>query len=123
MKKNKKKNRLDFSKMAELEHRPFAKLGEKFGVQANDNDLPEKDHSPSAPLKTQLLIRKERRKGQKWVTVVYHLDPEGLTFLKDLKKRFATGGGLDDGNLVLQGDHVQGLALWFQDRGYKTRTG
>jgi len=122
MKKNKKKNRLDFSTMGELAHNPFAELGQKFGIEAKEAGRPKGKDEPTQQ-KAQLLIRKERRKGQKWVTVVYHLEAEAGALVKTLKKRFATGGGLDDGNIVLQGDHVQALAAWFKSQGYRTREG
>lgn len=123
MKRKKKNQKLDLSNLNELAHNPFAQLGETFGIKPSpkDREIPEPVVQPTDQPK--LLIRVEKRKGQKKVTAVYHLQNDLETTLKTLKKRFATGGGIQEDAIVLQGDHLQDVVAWFKKEGFSVRGG
>lgn len=124
MKRKKKSSKIDFSKMDSLGHNPFAQLGAKFQLEPSQNSSElEAPQAEEPPKKPQLMIRREKRKGNKWVTAIYHLGADAKTVLKPLKKRFASGGGLDGDCLVIQGDHLAEIIAWFQGQGYPVRRG
>ncbi|MEL7473332.1 MAG: translation initiation factor [Planctomycetota bacterium] len=68
-------------------------------------------------------VRRERRRG-KWNTIVAELDPVA-TDLKDLLKALrtglGTGGGITDGELVIQGDHRDAVVKKLCELGYKAK--
>lgn len=68
-------------------------------------------------------VRREKRRG-KWTTVVAELDP-GATdlkaLLKQLRTSFGTGGGMTDGELILQGDHRDAVVQQLCKMGYKAK--
>ncbi|GAB5496216.1 MAG: hypothetical protein Phyf2KO_12960 [Phycisphaerales bacterium] len=68
-------------------------------------------------------MRREKRRG-KWTTVVAELDP-GATdlkaLLKQLRTSLGTGGGITDGELILQGDHRDVVVDRLNAMGYKAK--
>jgi translation initiation factor 1 len=71
-------------------------------------------------------VRREKRRG-KLVTVVAGLAPRSEktndlpAMLAQLKKRFAAGGAIVDGEMELQGDHRDGVVEWFVAQGYSAK--
>ena len=74
-----------------------------------------KDQSPR--------VRREKRHG-KWCTVVTGLDSQATdlkALLKTLRTGLGTGGGITDGELILQGDHRDAVVQQLVDLGYKAK--
>ncbi len=100
-------------------HSPFASL---IGLKAT---LP-KGAEPSPPRKqrappARAVVRLERkgRRGKE-VTVVEHLElsaSEKEAWLKDMRRALGCGGTLEEGALVLQGDHRPRVEAYLQQRG------
>jgi len=78
---------------------------------------------PIKPPEKQIArIRLEKRKNGKWVTTIRDLDPavEHLsTLLTRLKKHCGAGGTIEKDILELQGDHVQRIADFLKQAGYR----
>ncbi len=72
------------------------------------------------------VVRIERKgRGGKDVTIVEHLDlgpGDADAWLKALKAALGCGGALEDGRLVLQGDHRSRLPALLQARGVRKVT-
>jgi translation initiation factor 1 len=114
-------------------HRPFAGLGERFGVAA---DEPAPTASPSPPGEhpftaaghaiPRAVVRIERTgRGGKEVTVVERLGLapiEREQWLKALKATLGCGGVVEGDALVLQGDHRERLRTILAARGVKRVT-
>lgn len=68
-------------------------------------------------------VRREKRRG-KWCTVIAGLD-EGATdqkaLLSELRTLMGTGGGVSEGELVLQGDHREAVVERLKAMGYKAK--
>lgn len=76
-----------------------------------------------APSDQSPRVRRERRRG-KWCTVVAGIeaDAAGLKrLLGELRKGVATGGGVSDGELVLQGDHRDAIVTRLVAMGYRAK--
>ncbi len=74
------------------------------------------------PNKQRLQIRVEKRKRGKLMTVVSGFsgtDSQRQSVLKRLKDYCGAGGTLADGNVELQGDHVQRAAGFLRGEGYR----
>lgn len=68
-------------------------------------------------------VRREKRRG-KWTTVVAELDPVATdlkALLKELRTGLGTGGGITDGELILQGDHRDAVVERLKAAGYKAK--
>ena len=77
----------------------------------------------SAPSDQSPRVRREKRRG-KWCTVVSGLDPvatDAKALLKSLRTELGTGGGVTDGDLVLQGDHRDAVVERLVSLGYKAK--
>ncbi|QDU89698.1 translation initiation factor Sui1 [Pirellulimonas nuda] len=76
-----------------------------------------------APADQSPRVRRERRRG-KWATIVSGLRAEPPE-LKRLLSRFRTslgaGGGISDGELVLQGDHRDAVVDCLLAMGYRAK--
>lgn len=119
----KKKEKIDVEKVSDLTHNPFGALGERFGIapsksQPEQNEKPRESSSPAM-----LMIRKEKRKGGKVVTCIYHLAEDHKPLLKKLKQRFATGGTVDEDVIVLQGEFRASVKVWLEEQGFRCRLG
>lgn len=79
--------------------------------------------APTPPAALDLRVRRERRRG-KWCTVVAGVgeDPaaqKGL--LKALRTGLGAGGGVSEGELVLQGDHREEVLRRLAELGYRAK--
>jgi translation initiation factor 1 len=73
------------------------------------------------PQQQKLRIKKDRRKGGKVVTLVtaYIGDEADLKDLgKTLKTKCGGGGTVKEGEIILQGDHVDKVVTWLKEMGY-----
>lgn len=76
-----------------------------------------------APGEQHPRVRRERRRG-KWSTVVSDLQADAAeqkTLLSELRTSLGTGGGLRDGELVLQGDHRDAVVGHLLSLGYHAK--
>lgn len=63
-------------------------------------------------------------RGGKTVTVAYGVPlpaPDLAQLGKDLKAACGSGGTVKDGVVEVQGDHVERVMAWLQQRGYKVK--
>ncbi len=74
-----------------------------------------------------LKVQREKRRG-KWCAVVSGLDAPGAgeahdakKMLKDLRTRLGTGGGLDGGAIVIQGDHRDAIVAHLKSLGFDAK--
>jgi len=120
-----KKEKLDLDATRELTHSPFGALGDRFGIAPSPVSAPEETEAVPEETSQQamLLIRKEKRKGGKAVTCIYHIAHDHKAWLKKMKQRFATGGTVDDGVLALQGDLRAQVSAWLEEQGFRCRLG
>lgn len=124
-KKNRKSDeKIDISKLDELRHSPFASLGQRFGVEESDaqpvgSENPE--NVAKHPRSISVQVRLERRKYGKRVTVIRQFQGDGDQLLRELRRKFATGGQATGTDLELQGDHVDAACTYFESIGIKTR--
>ena len=68
--------------------------------------------------------RETKGRGGKAVTLVrgVPVDADALAGLgKELKAACGTGGTVKDGVIEVQGDHVEKVMAWLQQRGYKVK--
>lgn len=76
------------------------------------------------PRDQQARVRRERRAGGKWMTVVDGLDP-GATDLgslaKKLKAACAAGGGATETGVEIQGDHRERIVELLRGMGYPAK--
>jgi translation initiation factor 1 len=74
------------------------------------------------PEKQMARIRLEKRKKGKWVTTVRDLAASGdhlPRLLTRLKQHCGAGGTLEDGIIEVQGDHLQRVADFLKQAGYR----
>ncbi len=81
--------------------------------------------SEDRPLDSVVRVRRETKgRGGKEATVVWDV-PGGEAELKNLgkaiKQRLGTGGSAKDGQIVIQGDHVNAIIAFLQDSGYRVK--
>ena len=70
-------------------------------------------------------VRRETKgRGGKEATVIWDV-PGGEAELKSLgkaiKKRLGTGGSVKDGQIVIQGDHVETILSFLKDKGFQAK--
>lgn len=126
----KKKRKVDTGSGQALKHNPFADLAHlkdnlPAGPRSNEDAAAEVSASePVTPASNaMLLVRLEKRAKGKRMTCIYHVETDREALLKQLKKRFATGGTDEESVLCLQGDHREAVAAFLSDQGYKVRVG
>ena len=79
----------------------------------------------SAKEKSQMKIyisRDKKNRGGKQVTLVEGYegnDDQMLSLLSKLKSLCSAGGSYKEGELIVQGDHVKKVILYFQKNGFK----
>jgi len=105
-------------------HSPFAKLKESLkGLPPGPAPAPEPRHAPEPGGPPRAVVRMERKgRGGKEVTVVEQLalPPAELeAWLKALKQVLGCGGAVEEGALVVQGDHRDRLKVWLEGRGVR----
>lgn len=102
---------------------PFGKLKEmmKDLPPGPARAAPSARAEPKVPARA--VVRMERKgRGGKEVTVVEQLDlrPAELeAWLKALKQSLGCGGAVEEGALVVQGDHRARVKAWLEARGVK----
>ena len=106
-------------------HSPFAGLAKKLegtlSTATPEPAPPDMTLGSSGPRRAVLRLEKKGR-GGKEVTVVEQLElpPVELErWLKDVKQALGTGGSVEGGRLVLQGDHRERLRLLLLARGVR----
>jgi len=104
---------------------PFKDLFAKLGLEGSGE---EESKQPEAvgldaegkPIK--VVVLGYERRGNKAVTVVRDLPTERQEeFLGYIRKAFGTGGGIDEEQLVIQGDRRSQLTRWFEGKGIRVR--
>src|SRR2546423_904846 len=68
-------------------------------------------------------VRRETRRG-KWVTVIAGLDANASDLpglLSQLRKKFATGGTVAEGEIEVQGDHKERAVEFLRGLGYPAK--
>lgn len=81
--------------------------------------------APTAPLDGFVRVQRETKgRGGKAVTIVRGV-PGDLAAIekagKDLKAHCGSGGTVKDGVIEVQGDHVEKVMAWLQQRGHKVK--
>jgi len=99
---------------------------DRCGRAEADCDCPPEPPPSSAPAPAEQhpRVRRERRRG-KWNTVVAGLQGEAADLkplLKELRTKLGAGGGLSDGELVLQGDHREAVVEHLVALGYRAKS-
>src|SRR5712671_104134 len=82
---------------------------------------PERPPPPKGPARAVVRIERKGRRGKE-VTVVEQLDLPAAAlrdWLKALKAALGCGGAVEDGALVLQGDHRDRVRALLEDRGVR----
>jgi len=77
------------------------------------------------PVRQTARIRLEKRSGGKWVTLVAGLDPSASNLgelLRQFKHRCAAGGAVQDGVILIQGDHREAAGELLAAAGYRVKT-
>ena len=70
------------------------------------------------------VLRESKGRGGKSVTVVRGVPGDGAALLKlsqELKAACGSGGTLKEGVIEVQGDHVEKVMAWLQQRGHKVK--
>ena len=73
----------------------------------------------------EIVVRQEKKRFGKVVTVVEGVDPKEIDMkdlAKKLKSKFACGGTAKKGVIELQGDHVDGVKVELIKLGFKEST-
>lgn len=68
-------------------------------------------------------VRREKRRG-KWCTIIAGLElaPDEMKALaRQLRTALGTGGGITDGEIIVQGDHRDAIVSELLARGYKAK--
>ncbi len=84
---------------------------------------PTEANSAPSPNQQSPRVRRERRRG-KWCAVVADIEGDSATLralLGELKTELGCGGGLSDGQLVLQGDCRDAVVAKLVERGYRAK--
>lgn len=93
----------------------------------DDCDCPRSaDGTVTRPVDQRIVVRREKRRNGKQVTVARGFDPDAsdlAAIVKELRGRLATGGTVDGDTVELRGEHVDAVAKDLRERGYDVRTG
>lgn len=76
------------------------------------------------PEKQSVRVRVEKRKRGKLMTVIADFrgpESQRRQFLTDIKNHCGAGGTIDDGNVEVQGDHVDRIKAFLLAAGYRVR--
>lgn len=96
---------------------------DRCGRDVADCDCPPAANPPPSPADFNLRVRRERRRG-KWCAVVAGLESDAATqksLLKELRGVLGAGGGVSEGELVLQGDCRDKVLEKLTQLGYKAK--
>ena len=108
-------------------HDAFAKLRERLPARREPpSAAAERVPERAAPAPARAVVRIERKgRGGKEATVIEKLGlaPDALArWLDEAKRALGCGGTIEDGALVLQGDHRERVARWLAARGVRKVT-
>lgn len=99
-------------------------LCDKCGCEATACSCPtEIPKVPPSPSDLPIRVRREKRRG-KWCAVVVGLSNypvELKLLLKSLRSDLGAGGGIADGELILQGDHRDAVVAKLITLGYRAK--
>lgn len=99
---------------------------ERCGLLEENCQCPPVESQPESipPEKQTATLRLEKRPKGKVATVVRGLSPLGNNLsvvLTELKSRCGAGGTLADGNIEIQGDHLEKIRTLLSHRGYRVK--
>ena len=82
-------------------------------------------HQSTNPNDSVCRVRRETKgRGGKEATIIWDV-PGGEAELKSLgkaiKQRLGTGGSAKDGQIVIQGDHVETILAFLKDKGFQAK--
>lgn len=82
-------------------------------------------HQGANPNDSVCRVRRETKgRGGKEATIIWDV-PGGEAELKSLgkaiKQRLGTGGSAKDGQIVIQGDHVETILAFLKDKGFQAK--
>ena len=74
-------------------------------------------------IKKLIVYLKRDKKGRagKTVCVISNLKGDLKTFQKELQKKCASGGSLKNGSIEIQGDHLNKIKTFFEEKGYTVK--
>lgn len=77
----------------------------------------------SEVFKNQTVYIKRDKKGRagKTVSVITNLKGDLKAFQKDLQKKCASGGAVKNGAIEIQGDHLNKIKTFFEEKGYTVK--
>ncbi|MHC4809015.1 MAG: SUI1 family translation initiation factor [Planctomycetota bacterium] len=84
------------------------------------------DGTVRRPQDQRIVVRSEKRPGGRRVTVARGFDPVASDLkelARTLRERLATGGTVDGEAIEVRGEHVEPVAAFLTERGYRVRTG
>lgn len=96
-------------------------------VYSTDAGRMREEESEEAPPETDGIVRvrpEKKGRGGKTVTVITNLPMTSNNLkelAKQLKKRCGGGGAVKDGNIELQGDHVEAMVMELTLLGYQVK--
>jgi translation initiation factor 1 len=103
-------------------HNPFGALSAlKASLPQGEAPRPPAEKVKRAPPKAVVRLERKGRNGKE-VTVIEQLalsPKDQEAWLKQLKSSLGCGGALEDGALVVQGDHRERVAAWLTKQGVK----
>ena len=119
----KKAQKINLGDMPPLSHNPFSNLGRSLGIEKARAPAEREPHQETEPSRAQpmLTVLLEKRKHGRVVTCIHHLAGDQKTLLKQLKQKLATGGTIEEGSLILQGDHRDAVCAFLAERGFRLR--
>ena len=104
---------------------PFATLSGLKGTLPPGTEAKPPGAAPATPGSAKIVISHERKgRGGKTVTLIrgLALDDNTLAQLaRDMRQSLGTGGTIEDGAIVLNGDQTLRAAQWLVERGYQQR--
>ncbi len=123
--KGQKPSKMKVDQLQELSHNPFASLSNQIEVTAQK---PAETRQPAQVQKEQehpnsvsIYVRFEKRKNGKLVTCLRQFQGDQMALLKQLRKKLATGGTIEDRVIIIQGNHVTRVIEMLKEQGYRTR--
>jgi translation initiation factor 1 len=100
-------------------HSPFAGLARLKASLPQGAAAPPVRKERAPPPRAVLRLERKGRAGKE-VTVVEQLElsaPEKSAWLSDMRRSLGCGGTLEEGALVLQGDHRKGVEAYLREHG------
>jgi translation initiation factor 1 len=70
---------------------------------------------------TVYITRDRKQRGGKTVSVISNLKGDLKTLQKELQKKCASGGSIKNGTIEIQGDHLNKIKTFFEEKGYSVK--